>query len=255
MNALLQVDSVTKYFGGLCALRKVSFNAEQGRITGLIGPNGAGKTTLFNLITGVYPVSEGRMLFEGADITGLRTHAIAQLGIIRTFQNVNLFSNLSVRENVKVGVHRHVPVGIVSAALRLPSVWKAEAIAERRAEELLSFLGMSMQAQEQASSLPFGHQRLLEMARALAAEPRLLLLDEPAAGLNSDETMRLAEILLGMRDSGITVLLVEHDMRLVMDVCDMIIVLNFGEKIAEGTPEEVQDDALVLSAYLGRKRR
>ena len=255
MNALLRVDSVSKYFGGLCALRKVSFGVEEGRITGLIGPNGAGKTTLFNLITGVFPVSEGRIVFEGAEITRLPTHATAQRGVIRTFQNVNLFANLTVKENVMAGMHRHLPAGIAAAALRLPSMWKAESDADRRAGELLAFFGVSELAQDRASSLSFGHQRLLELARALAAQPRLLLLDEPAAGLNSDESMRLAEIILGLRDSGITVLLVEHDMRLVMDICDTIVVLNFGEKIAEGTPQEVQGNPLVLSAYLGSKRR
>ena len=254
MTALLIAERVSKYFGGLCALHNVSFIVEKGQITGLIGPNGAGKTTLFNLITGVFPVSDGRILWDGSEITGLRTHVIAQRGIVRTFQNVNLFPNLSALENVMVGMHRHASVGLLAAALGLPTVWKAESQVKQRAEEILDFVGLSGQVDEKASDLAFGHQRLLEMARALAAEPRLLLLDEPAAGLNIDETSQLGEFLFRVRDSGVTVFLVEHDMRLVMDVCDQLIVLNFGEKISEGTPQEVQDDPVVLSAYLGRKR-
>jgi branched-chain amino acid transport system ATP-binding protein len=254
MTILLEHRNVSKLFGGISALHEVSFAAEQGQITGLIGPNGAGKTTLFNVITGFLPVTYGRILFQGRDITGLRTHVIAKHGIVRTFQNVNLFSDMSVRDNVMVGMHCHLSIGILPAATRLPLVWKTEGKIRAQAEELLDLVGIKDYVEERASNLPFGHQRLLEVARALAAKPRLLLLDEPAAGLNSEETAQLADLLFRIRDAGITILLVEHDVGLVMDVCDKIVVLDFGVKIAEGAPGEIQDDPAVRSAYLGRKR-
>jgi branched-chain amino acid transport system ATP-binding protein len=254
MTILLEHKGVSKLFGGISALHEVSFAVEQREITGLIGPNGAGKTTLFNVITGVIPVTYGRILFQGRDITGVRTHVIANHGIVRTFQNVNLFSDMSARDNVMVGMHCHISTGILRAALRLPLALKTEAKIRAQAEDLLDLVGIKDYAEERASNLPFGHQRLLEVARALAGKPRLLLLDEPAAGLNSEETAQLADLLFRIRDAGITILLVEHDVGLVMDVCDKIVVLDFGVKIAEGAPGEIQDDPAVRSAYLGRKR-
>jgi branched-chain amino acid transport system ATP-binding protein len=254
MTTLLQHNGVSKHFGGVSALHEVTFGVERGKITGLIGPNGAGKTTLFNVITGVIPVTYGRIFFEGKDITGLPTHLIAKRGIVRTFQNVNLFSQLSARENIMVGMHCQISTGILPAVLRLPMVWKAENRTRLRAEELLEIVGLKESREERASNLPFGHQRLLEVARALAAEPRLLLLDEPAAGLNREETTHLSELLFRIRDSGMTIFLVEHDVGLVMDVSEKVVVLDFGVKIAEGSPSEVQEDPAVRSAYLGRKR-
>ena len=249
--ALLSIDAVDKAFGGVQALSDVSFSVHGGTVMGLIGPNGAGKTTLFNLISGVYPPSRGELRFEGRSIAGRKVHQIVAGGITRTFQNVELFESMTVLENVKVGAHVRTRAGFWSATLRPPSARKEERAVTETARSLLEFVGLSEHAGTPSSELPFGWQRLLEIARALASDPKLLLLDEPAAGLNAVETRQLGELIRKIRDRGVTILLVEHDMSLTMDVCDRIVVLDQGRKIAEGTPHEVQADSAVMAAYLG----
>jgi branched-chain amino acid transport system ATP-binding protein len=222
-----------------------------GSIKSVIGPNGAGKTTLFNLISGMLPCDSGIILQNGRDITGFQPHRIAKLGISRTFQTTKLFSRMSVLENVMVGRHPRTRAGFLSGVLNLPWTWKEEREIRERSLELLGTLGLNDAAGEPASNLPFGKQRLLEIARALATEPSLLLLDEPAAGLNIYETREMADIVLKIREWGITVLLVEHDMSLVMDISDEIVVLNYGRKVAEGEPAQIQRDPEVIRIYLG----
>jgi branched-chain amino acid transport system ATP-binding protein len=248
---LLSVSNVTKRFGGLLANDAISFEVPEKTVFAVIGPNGAGKTTLFNIISGFFPPSEGRIVFDGDDITGLPQRKIAARGLVRTYQLVQLFKDLTVAENVQVGFHL-VTKGTIGAALLRPR-WMREQEARIREEtqRLLDFVGLRTQADMQADSLPYGQQRLLEVARALAARPRLLLLDEPAAGLNPDETQALADTILRIRDRGITVLLIEHDMSLVMRIAQHIVVLDFGEKIAEGTPDEIKAHPDVIAAYLG----
>jgi branched-chain amino acid transport system ATP-binding protein len=251
MEKMLQIENVTKSFGGLTALADVSFNVTQGQIKSLIGPNGAGKTTLYNIVTGVEPLTEGAIWFLGQRIDGLKPHVITKRGIARTFQNVELFENMSVIENVMLGRHARTKTGVFTNALRLPGARGEEHEIVNHSLELLEFVGLGERVHEDSSGLPFGLQRYLEIARALATEPRLLLLDEPASGLDNAEAQTLCELILRIRDTGVTVLLVEHNMEVAMELSDEIVVLNYGMKIAEGTPREVQDNAEVISAYLG----
>jgi branched-chain amino acid transport system ATP-binding protein len=248
---LLSLNGITRRFGGLIAVDGVDLAVAKGGVTAVIGPNGAGKTTLFNIISGFQAPNAGRIVFDGTDITGHPPEAIAAAGVVRTFQLVQLFQNLSVLENVKVGSHLHTTGGLWSAVLRLPRMRAAERALEARARELLAFVGLDAAADEEANALAYGQQRLLEIARSLAAGPRLLLLDEPAAGLSVEETRRLAAAIRTIAERGTTVLLIEHDMKLVMNTADMVAVLDFGRKIAEGPPETVREDAAVIAAYLG----
>lgn len=250
---ILKVQNLQKYFGGLRAIDQLDFVVSQGKIKSIIGPNGAGKTTLFNLLTGIIPPTGGTLQFAGRILNGLKPHVIARLGIGRTFQNLELFGNMTVLENVMVGRHLRTNAGIFRAALRFPQMRREEKEVQRQALEELQFMGLAEKADFLATALPLGEQRLLEIARALAAEPRLLLLDEPAAGLNMRETAQLAETIFRIRERGITVLLVEHDMSLVMEVSDEVLVLNYGHKVAEGSPREIQRHSEVIAAYLGEE--
>ncbi len=248
---LLEVDDVTLRFGGVVALDGVSFDIRKGEILGLIGPNGAGKTTCFNVMTGVYQPTSGGVRFLGTPLGRRKKFAITKLGIARTFQNIRLFANMTALENVMVGVDAHHSTGVISAMFRLPKHRAEEDTGYRRANELLRFMGLDRKADELARNLPYGDQRRLEIARALATNPSLLCLDEPAAGFNPAEKIRLMELIRSIRDQGYTVLLIEHDMRLVMGVTDRIVVLEFGRKIAEGVPAEIRDNPAVIAAYLG----
>ena len=239
-------------FGGLTAVNEFTMAIGRTEITGLIGPNGAGKTTVFNLLTKVYQPTRGTILLDGVDTHNMNTVQVNKAGIARTFQNIRLFSNLSVEDNVKLGLHNHIRYGMWSGILRLPAYWRDEKIAHERAMELLSIFHMEDLAPAKAGSLPYGAQRRLEIVRALATNPSLLLLDEPAAGMNPSETAELMENIVQIRDTfQIAVLLIEHDMSLVMGICEGICVLNFGEIIAKGTPEEIQNNPEVIKAYLG----
>jgi branched-chain amino acid transport system ATP-binding protein len=251
--ALLNIEGVSKRFGGLDALRDVTFAVHQGQIKALIGPNGAGKTTLFNLASGSYRPSQGRVLFSGVDVTGQAPHRICRMGLGRTFQYSLVFDEMTVLENVAVGRYSRTKAGFVSAALSLPLHRREERETFKAAHEALRRVGLHPRAEEAAENLPMGERHLLEIARALAAEPRLLLLDEPAAGLNDEETARLADTVRKIRDEGVTVLLVEHDMTFVMDISDEVVVLDYGRKIAEGPPLMIQDNEEVIRAYLGEE--
>ncbi|MEZ4525356.1 MAG: ABC transporter ATP-binding protein [Desulfobacterales bacterium] len=250
-SPLLKIGAVSKSFGGVKALTDISFAVPRGIVQGLIGPNGAGKTTLFNVITGAYAPEKGSVLFDGAEIRGRKLHHIVKLGIARTFQNVELFESMTVLENVMVGCHVRTKSGFLGALSRLPGVRKEEKKTREQAAELLAFVGLESQAHRRSGDLPFGWQRLLEIARALASEPKLMLLDEPAAGLNAVETRQLGDLLEKIRERGITLMLVEHDMSLTMKVSDNIVVLDQGRMLAQGSPREIQSDAAVMSAYLG----
>ena len=242
-------------FGGLTAVNDLDLAIGRTEIAGLIGPNGAGKTTVFNLLTKVYQPTRGTILLDGVDTHNMNTAQVNTAGIARTFQNIRLFSNLSVEDNVKLGLHNHIKYGMLDGILRLPGYWKEERKAHERALELLSIFDMQDLADAKAGSLPYGAQRRLEIVRALATEPKLLLLDEPAAGMNPSETAELMENIVKIRDTfNIAVLLIEHDMSLVMGICEGICVLDFGQTIAKGTPEEIQNNPEVIKAYLGGRK-
>jgi branched-chain amino acid transport system ATP-binding protein len=250
-NRILEVEDVTLRFGGVVALNEVSFHINEGEILGLIGPNGAGKTTCFNVMTGVYQPTSGTVRFQGEALGRRKKFEITKLGIARTFQNIRLFANMTALENVMVGADARHRTGVGSAMFRLPRHRHEEAQGRERAQELLEFMGLSSKADELARNLPYGDQRRLEIARALATGPRLLCLDEPAAGFNPAEKRKLMDLIRKIRDEGYTVLLIEHDMKLVMGVTDRIVVLEFGRKIAEGLPAEIRDNPAVVAAYLG----
>lgn len=250
--AMLEVNNIGISFGGLKAVDSFSLTIEKGQLYGLIGPNGAGKTTVFNLLTGVYQPDSGRIQLDGVDITGKKTIEINQAGIARTFQNIRLFKELSVLDNVKVGLHNHHPYSTIAGILRLPSYRRVEREMNGRAMELLKVFDLDKEADYKASNLPYGKQRKLEIARALATKPKLLLLDEPAAGMNPNETAELMKTIRFVRDNfDMTILLIEHDMRLVSGICEQLTVLNFGQVLTQGETSEVLNDKRVITAYLG----
>jgi len=248
---LLVAEGLTRRFGGLTAVDDVSLRVAEGEIKAVIGPNGAGKSTLFNLLTAFDRPDAGRVLLAGEDVTGMASHKIVAKGLARTFQNTRLFDSMTARENVMVGRYTRTKTGMLAAALRLPGVAAEERASREEAGRLLRLVGLGQLADEPAADLTQGRRRLLEVARALASEPRLMLLDEPAAGLNSTETAELAEVLFRIRDAGTTIVVVEHDMGLVMEVSDEVVVLDRGRKIAEGPPRLIQKDPAVIAAYLG----
>ena len=247
----LEINNLTMAFGGIIAIDNIDMRVEEGEIRGLIGPNGAGKTTFFNACSGRYPVTSGEILFRGHKISGLKPHEIARMGLVRTFQHVTLFKSFSVLKNVMAGNYLHAQHSYLGSLLRTRKTLRAEADSERRAREILDFVGLGGIADKTASSLPHGHQKALGIAVALAAEPHLLLLDEPCAGMNNDESRQMINLVRRIRDTGVSVMLIEHDMKVVMGLCDKITVLNFGTVIAEGSPAEVREHPEVREAYLG----
>jgi branched-chain amino acid transport system ATP-binding protein len=252
--ALLELRDVTKKFGGVVAVDSFSHQLEQGKVYAIIGPNGAGKTTIFNLITGVYAPSSGSIHFDGAPISGLRPYKIAQKGIARTFQNIRLFSQMSVLDNVRTACQKYAEYSVLEGLLPAPRRFRNEKVLKERAWSLLELVNLTERANERSKNLPYGHQRRLEIARALAQEPKLLLLDEPAAGMNPDETQDLMDFIDQIHQTyNLTILLIEHHMEVVMGLAENITVLDFGRIIARGTPEEVQSNQVVIEAYLGSK--
>ncbi|MDT8396520.1 MAG: ABC transporter ATP-binding protein [bacterium] len=253
MSALMETRGLCRYFGGVRAIQELDLEVREGLIQSVIGPNGAGKTTLFNVVSGILPPTSGEVFFNGAPITRLAPHRIASMGVTRTFQNLQLFSDMTVLENVMVGMHLRSRGGFFASAFKPPWVWKEERRIRDSSMEILEFTGLADYASLVAGSLPFGRQRVLEIARGMAMKPELLMLDEPAAGLNIRETSDLSGLITRIRDLGVTILLVEHDMDLVMAISDRVTVLDQGQKIAEGDPEFVRNDDKVLKAYLGEE--
>ncbi len=253
MDPLLQIVNLDKTFGGLRAVSNFDLEVYPGELVGLIGPNGAGKTTVFNMITGVYTPTQGQILYQGHNIGGMAPHEVTQMGIARTFQNIRLFPSLSVLDNVRIAYHHHAGYGISESILRPPSFYRLERELTERTQEFLAVFNLHTRQDEIARNLPYGEQRRLEIARALASNPKLLLLDEPAAGMNPAEITRLMELIHFIRDRfNLTILLIEHQMRLVMNICERLTVMDFGQVIARGTPREIQDNPQVIEAYLGR---
>ena len=255
MGIILEVIKLNKHFGGLAAISELDLDVKDTEILGLIGPNGAGKTTLFNVISGFFPPTNGKVIFNGQDITWLKAHEIAHLGISRTFQATNLFMRISVLENVFTGYHLSYKTNRLKRILRTPAALKEEESLRRKALDVLEFMGLTPLKDELAANLPHGHQRILGVCMALATPPKMLLLDEPVTGMNATETQNMIDLIRQIREKGITIVLVEHDMKAVMNLCDRIVVLNYGQKIAEGLPEEIRENKQVIEAYLGRERK